>query len=61
MRDKGICQICRAPNSNEVDHIQPRYQGGTDAETNLRCVCNACHRAKSSSEGGRSAAQSFRR
>lgn len=31
---------------NTVDHIVPRSMGGTDDESNLQCLCNACNASK---------------
>ena len=44
-----ICAICGAP-ANEVDHILPRAQGGTDEESNLQALCAACHSRKTLAE-----------
>lgn len=52
-RDRCICAICGKPGANEVDHIVPKSQGGTDDLANLRAVHQACHLRKSSSEGGK--------
>ncbi len=53
-RDKGLCLLCqahgRATQADEVDHIVPLEQGGTDADANLQSVCRPCHRAKSAAE-----------
>ncbi|MFB9085519.1 HNH endonuclease [Erwinia tracheiphila] len=34
----------------EVDHIIPKYQGGTNDDSNLEGICKACHRAKTPRE-----------
>ena len=47
------CKICALERSTEVDHEKPKTSGGTDEETNLRGVCAACHRAKTSREAAR--------
>jgi 5-methylcytosine-specific restriction protein A len=53
-RDKNLCQIClksgRHTNAHAVDHIKPKAHGGTDDPSNLRCVCQACHAAKTAVE-----------
>lgn len=53
-RDKGLCQVCLATGkyrpANQVDHIRPKSNGGTDAETNLQAICTACHQAKTAAE-----------
>lgn len=59
VRDHWICQLCGEetprelrgmmdPRAPEVDHIIPESRGGSDNESNLRCVCRACNRKKSS-------------
>lgn len=47
IRDGWACRLCGRP-ATEVDHITP---GDNHSETNLRAICVACHRAKSSAEG----------
>jgi 5-methylcytosine-specific restriction endonuclease McrA len=37
-RDQGRCQVCGAP-AEEIDHIRPVIEGGTDDLVNLRAVC----------------------
>jgi 5-methylcytosine-specific restriction endonuclease McrA len=41
-RDGHRCQMCGAL-ATEVDHIQPRAQGGSDELANLRSLCRPCH------------------
>lgn len=61
-RDGHACQwpiprgVCGAP-ANQVDHIVPAWQGGSDDDTNLRSLCEPHHKRKSSSEGGQAAAR----
>lgn len=49
-RDKYLCQPCLASGrptpANEVDHIKPKADGGTDDPANLQAICRRCHRAK---------------
>ncbi len=48
-RDKFACQYCgkRPPNVVlEVDHIEPRAQGGSDDYSNLITSCFDCNRGK---------------
>ncbi|TQE92725.1 MAG: HNH endonuclease [Spiribacter salinus] len=53
-RDDYLCQVClskgRVTPANEVDHITPKAQGGTDAEGNLQAICRSCHRDKTAKE-----------
>lgn len=62
-RDCGLCQQCQRngvvnpvgdkPYSAYVDHITPKAEGGTDAESNLETLCRACHTAKTDQEKNR--------
>lgn len=53
-RDENLCQPClkvgKTTLGTQVDHITPKAQGGTDLDGNLQTICEACHRAKTSSE-----------
>jgi 5-methylcytosine-specific restriction protein A len=52
-RDKWVCQSCgKIDTSNQIDHIKPLEQGGTDDFTNLQTLCVLCHKLKSSKEQG---------
>jgi len=44
-RDMGICQLCGllVTGSPDIDHIVEKCKGGTDALSNLRTCCKACH------------------
>ena len=57
LRDAGLCQPCKAAGriraGNEVDHVVPKADGGTDSTANLQCICSACHAVKSAREGSR--------
>jgi len=33
-----------------VDHIKPKFMGGTDALLNLQCICRQCHTEKTQGE-----------
>lgn len=46
-RDNHVCQICKAAQANEVDHIVPRSKGGSDDPSNLQAACDPCNRKKS--------------
>lgn len=53
-RDKGLCQPClhigRVSVAKQVDHIKPKFEGGSDADSNLQAICVACHQAKTKEE-----------
>jgi 5-methylcytosine-specific restriction endonuclease McrA len=56
-RDEGLCQVCGGP-AEEVDHVIPRsalpgkrLRAQRDADSNLICICHACHHQKH--HGGR--------
>ncbi len=44
-RDQGICQLCGllVVGSPDIDHIVEKAKGGTEAMSNLRTACKACH------------------
>ena len=44
-RDGWVCQRCHmlVDHTFEIDHVIPVSQGGSDHESNLRCLCRACH------------------
>lgn len=50
-RARYICAQCGHYPSNEVDHITPKFLGGTDLLDNLQVLCYDCHGKKSSAEG----------
>lgn len=47
LRENPVCQAnaCERP-ANEVDHIIPKRQGGTDSWDNLQALCKPCHSRK---------------
>jgi len=49
-RDHHLCQICRLRSANEVDHIRPKSDGGSDEPANLQAACTPCHAAKTARE-----------
>lgn len=55
-RDKHLCQCeeCKSEGritlAEEVDHIIPISQGGTDKESNLRAISKECHKKKTMRE-----------
>jgi len=42
-RDRGICQLCGQPGADEIDHIKPWAEGGSDEPSNLRAVHHGCN------------------
>jgi len=44
LREEPRCRVCGAP-ATEVDHIRPLSRGGTHNRSNLRAVCQDCHRS----------------
>ncbi len=55
-RDSYLCQcdeckrLGRLLPANEVDHVIPLSQGGSDSPDNLRAINRDCHRAKTQRE-----------
>ena len=56
-RDSHLCQHCLKEgvykSGNQCDHIKPKSEGGTDDLSNLQCLCEACHKAKSLREAAK--------
>lgn len=54
LREEPLCRPCldvdRTTASEEVDHIVPLAEGGTNDRSNLQGICKPCHKAKSVSE-----------
>ena len=54
MREEPLCRLClahgRTKVTQEVDHIVPKAQGGTDARNNLQGICCDCHKRKTAKE-----------
>lgn len=44
-RDNFQCQECGYWEDLEIDHVFPRYFGGSDWASNLTTLCMPCHRA----------------
>jgi 5-methylcytosine-specific restriction protein A len=38
--------------ADEVDHIVPMANGGTDDDQNLEAICTGCHKVKTQKESG---------
>ena len=56
-RDMALCQECKRQGKvspfDEVDHIKPKFEGGTDDHDNLEGLCRACHGRKTEAEAAR--------
>jgi 5-methylcytosine-specific restriction protein A len=39
--------------ANQVDHITPKANGGTDNAENLEAICEPCHKAKTARDNGK--------
>ncbi len=50
LAEEPLCQVCRRAAATECDHIVPVADGGTDARSNLRGLCKACHSRKTAAE-----------
>ena len=55
--DHPLCQQCKAHGAvtpaQEVHHVVPLSQGGTNEEANLMALCTSCHSGITAREGGR--------
>lgn len=40
---QGPCRVCQAAPPNELHHLIPRSQGGSDTESNIAPLCRGCH------------------
>lgn len=53
-RDRYLCVPClsrgMAVAMHAVDHKVPRFEGGTDEDSNLWSLCEPCHKAKTQEE-----------
>ncbi|MCI1143158.1 HNH endonuclease [Sphingomonas sp. WKB10] len=51
-----ICRLCIERGiiepSTVPDHIKPLAQGGTDDDSNIRCLCDRCHKAVTADQFG---------
>lgn len=41
------CAYCGSREHLTLDHVVPRFAGGTDETKNLVCACNECNKSKS--------------
>jgi 5-methylcytosine-specific restriction protein A len=49
-REGYLCQVCRLRDATDVDHIVPKFKGGTDEDRNLQAICDGCHKVKTLKE-----------
>jgi 5-methylcytosine-specific restriction protein A len=51
-----LCRDCRAKGkitrSTVPDHIVPLAKGGSDEDSNIRCLCAPCHRVRTAEQFG---------
>lgn len=47
------CYVCQEAPYEEIDHVIPWAEGGTDELDNLRPICQACHKPKTLREKDR--------
>lgn len=54
LANEPICRDCLEYGvdrpSEEIDHIIPLSKGGSDDDTNIRCLCRSCHAARTRME-----------
>ena len=46
LRDNSSCQYCGSKSSLTVDHVVPKYKGGSDTWDNLIVACSPCNSKK---------------
>lgn len=46
-----VCTLCNRRPSEHVDHITSKAAGGNDSPTNLRGLCEKCHKKKTAQDG----------
>ena len=51
-----LCRDCKAKGiiraSTVPDHIKPLALGGEDVDSNIRCLCRACHEVRTAEQFG---------
>lgn len=56
LQAEPLCRDCKAKGiiraSTVPDHIKPLALGGTDDDSNIRCLCGPCHAARTAEQFG---------
>jgi 5-methylcytosine-specific restriction protein A len=56
LRAEPLCRDCAARDivreATVPDHIVPLTKGGSDDDTNIRCLCADCHRTRTAEQFG---------
>lgn len=56
LMNEPLCRDCLAKGittaSTVPDHIQPLALGGTDDDSNIRCLCGPCHEVRTAEQFG---------
>lgn len=55
-----ICRTCKRALATELDHIVPKFEGGTDDMDNLQPLCRECHQTKTARESARAKGFKYR-
>ena len=57
INEHPLCEVCKQKGmltpANEVHHIIPLSEGGTNETSNLMSLCKSCHSRITATEGGR--------
>ena len=57
LRDEPLCRDCKANGRITAavvpDHIRPLSKGGSDDDSNIRCLCKPCHDRRTAEQFGR--------
>lgn len=54
-RDHGVCYVCHRAGADQVDHVVPVSQGGSDEDDNLAAIhSQPCHARKTAAEANAS-------
>jgi len=53
LAEEPFCKVCETNPSEEVDHILPKFKGGTNERENLQGICKECHLKKTIEDAGK--------